>query len=115
MKPHYNVLVVGGGTGGIMTAAQLRRKDKKLSIAIIEPNTTHFYQPAWTLVGAGTFNFTDTKKDENIAPAKSKLSKEMKDKLNEALEEIEQIGIKNKYSSLLFALKTNTFSIVLLF
>lgn len=70
MKPHYNVLVVGGGTGGIMTAAQLRRKNKKLSIAIVEPNTTHFYQPAWTLVGAGTFNFTDTKKDEKkLIPA----------------------------------------------
>ncbi len=64
MKSHYNVLVVGGGTGGIMTAAQLRRKNKKLSIAIIEPNTTHYYQPAWTLVGAGTFKFADTKKDE---------------------------------------------------
>jgi sulfide:quinone oxidoreductase len=64
MKPHYNVLVVGGGTGGIMTAAQLRRKDKKLSIAIVEPNTSHFYQPAWTLVGAGAFKFADTKRDE---------------------------------------------------
>lgn len=64
MGKHYNVLVIGGGTGGIMTAAQLRRKNKKLSIAIIEPNTTHFYQPAWTLVGAGVFKFADTKKDE---------------------------------------------------
>jgi sulfide:quinone oxidoreductase len=64
MKSHYNVLVVGGGTGGIMTAAQLRRKNKNLKIAIVEPNTTHYYQPAWTLVGAGAFNFNDTKKDE---------------------------------------------------
>jgi len=56
--------VVGGGTGGIMTAAQLRRKNKNLKIAIVEPNTTHYYQPAWTLVGAGAFNFNDTKKDE---------------------------------------------------
>lgn len=47
-----------------MTAAQLRRKNKNLKIAIVEPNTTHYYQPAWTLVGAGAFNFNDTKKDE---------------------------------------------------
>lgn len=64
MNTHYNVLVVGGGTGGIMTAAQLRRKKKNLSIAIVEPSTTHFYQPAWTLVGAGVFKFLNTKRDE---------------------------------------------------
>lgn len=64
MNTRYQVLIIGGGTGGIMTAAQLRRKDKNLSIAIIEPNTTHYYQPAWTLVGAGAFSFEDTKKDE---------------------------------------------------
>lgn len=64
MSTHYQILIIGGGTGGIMTAAQLRRKNKQLNIAIIEPNTTHYYQPAWTLVGAGSFRFEDTKKDE---------------------------------------------------
>jgi sulfide:quinone oxidoreductase len=64
MSKHFNVLVIGGGTGGIMTAAQLRRKNKKLSVAIVEPSTAHYYQPAWTLVGAGAFNFNDTKKEE---------------------------------------------------
>ena len=65
MKSHYSVLIIGGGTGGIMTAAQLRRKDKNISVAIIEPRDNHYYQPAWTLVGAGTFNFKSTRKDES--------------------------------------------------
>jgi sulfide:quinone oxidoreductase len=64
MSTHYNVLVIGGGAGGIMTAAQLRRKDKKLSIALIEPSDKHYYLPAWTLVGAGAFKYSATIKDE---------------------------------------------------
>lgn len=64
MNTRYQVVIVGGGTGGIMTAAQLRRKDKNLSIALIEPSTSHYYQPAWTLVGAGTYKFKNTKKEE---------------------------------------------------
>ncbi len=64
MKSHYSVLIIGGGTGGIMTAAQLKRKDKNITVAIIEPSDTHYYQPAWTLVGAGTFNFNATRKKE---------------------------------------------------
>ncbi|MFZ9661958.1 MAG: NAD(P)/FAD-dependent oxidoreductase, partial [Chitinophagaceae bacterium] len=58
------VLIIGGGTGGIMTAAQLKRKNRKLSIAIIEPSAYHWYLPAWTLVGAGVFNFKSTRRDE---------------------------------------------------
>jgi sulfide:quinone oxidoreductase len=27
-------------------------------------STAHYYQPAWTLVGAGAFDFNDTKKEE---------------------------------------------------
>lgn len=64
MKNQFNIVIIGGGTGGIMTAAQLKRKNKNLSIAILEPRTDHYYQPAWTLVGAGTFNFASTRRDE---------------------------------------------------
>ncbi len=60
----YDVLIVGGGTGGIMTAAQLRNKNKKLKIGLIEPNKDHWYQPAWTLVGADTYDMESTRRDE---------------------------------------------------
>lgn len=62
MKTYYQILIIGGGTGGIMVAAQLLKKDKNLDIAIIEPANTHYYQPAWTLVGAGTYDYDKTAK-----------------------------------------------------
>ena len=62
MKSHYQVLVIGGGTAGIMTAAQLIRKNNSLEIGIVEPSETHYYQPAWTLVGAGTYDYKKTSK-----------------------------------------------------
>lgn len=60
MKKHHQILIIGGGTAGIMTAAQLLKKNRSLDIAIIEPADTHYYQPAWTLVGAGTYSFSKT-------------------------------------------------------
>ena len=62
MKSNYSVVIIGGGTAGIMSAAQLLKKNANLSVAIIDPAETHYYQPAWTLVGAGTYNFEDTAK-----------------------------------------------------
>lgn len=62
MKKHYEILIIGGGTAGIMTAAQLLRQKKSKNIAIIEPADTHYYQPAWTLVGAGTYSLEKTAK-----------------------------------------------------
>ncbi|MHA7831965.1 MAG: NAD(P)/FAD-dependent oxidoreductase [Flagellimonas sp.] len=62
MKSHYQILIIGGGTAGIMTAGQLLKKNKKLDIAILEPAETHYYQPAWTLVGAGAYDFDKTAK-----------------------------------------------------
>ena len=60
MSRHHKVLIIGGGTGGIMVAAQLLNKDKSLDIGLIEPAETHYYQAAWTLVGAGTYNYDKT-------------------------------------------------------
>lgn len=50
-----DVLIVGGGAAGAAAAASLRRRNKRLDIAILEPSETHYYQPAWTLVGGGAF------------------------------------------------------------
>ena len=46
MESHFEILVIGGGTGGIMTAAKLLQEDKSLKVGIVEPADTHYYQPA---------------------------------------------------------------------
>ena len=77
METHHNILIIGGGTAGIMVAAQLLNKDRTLDIGLIEPSEEHYYQPAWTLVGAGTFNYKDTvRKEKRYMPKGVKWYKE---------------------------------------
>jgi sulfide:quinone oxidoreductase len=52
---HYSIVIVGGGTAGISVAARLARHLPAGSIALVEPSDKHYYQPIWTLVGAGVF------------------------------------------------------------
>ncbi len=53
--PSHDVVIVGGGAGGLAAAASLLRRRPGLDIAVIEPSDRHYYQPGWTLVGAGVF------------------------------------------------------------
>lgn len=57
---NVGILVVGGGSAGITTAARIlllegSRLKKQFPLAILEPAETHYYQPFWTLVGAGVY------------------------------------------------------------
>ena len=62
---HHEIVIVGGGTGGITVAAQLLKGwGPKPDVAILEPSENHYYQPAWTLVGAGTFDLRKTVRPE---------------------------------------------------
>lgn len=61
----FQIVIVGGGSAGISVAARLSRAlGRSANIAIIEPSSDHYYQPAWTLVGAGTFRKEATRRDE---------------------------------------------------
>ncbi len=57
---HHQVVIVGGGTAGITVAARLRRARRGLDVAVIEPSDRHYYQPLWTLVGAGDVDMAST-------------------------------------------------------
>ncbi len=63
--PAKKIMIVGGGNAGLSVAAQLVKKDKQLQISIIDPSGKHYYQPAWTLVGAGIFEINKTVKNQS--------------------------------------------------
>ena len=67
---HHQILIVGGGAAGITIAAQLKRARPELDVAILEPSADHYYQPGWTLVGAGVFSLEQTRRREaDLIPA----------------------------------------------
>ncbi len=58
----HQIVIVGGGAAGIATAASLLKRDNSLDIAIIDPAEEHYYQPGWTMVGAGVFTPEQTRR-----------------------------------------------------
>jgi len=58
----YDVVIVGGGAGGVSVASSLQSRKSSLSIAIIDPADIHYYQPGWTMVGGGVFEASQTAK-----------------------------------------------------
>ncbi|CAH0723150.1 unnamed protein product, partial [Brenthis ino] len=67
------LLVVGGGSAGCTMAAKFARKLKKDSVVVLEPSSDHYYQPLWTLVGAGVTPVSATRRDaRGVLPSSAK-------------------------------------------
>jgi sulfide:quinone oxidoreductase len=56
------LVIIGGGTGGIMLSSRLMKIKAPVEVTLIEPADTHWYHPAWTLVGAGAYDIKKTAK-----------------------------------------------------
>lgn len=63
-KADPRIVIVGGGSAGITVAARLRKALPAANVTVIEPASKHYYQPLWTLVGAGVVAKQETERDE---------------------------------------------------
>ena len=61
---HHEILIVGGGTAGLSVGALLRNEENPPEVTIIDPSRKHYYQPIWTLVGAGVFTKDISEREE---------------------------------------------------
>lgn len=62
----YPVVVLGGGVGGIAVLQSLREMGLAADIALIEPSTTHYDQPAWMRVGTEGIQKERTRSPERL-------------------------------------------------
>ncbi|WOD18568.1 TIGR01244 family sulfur transferase [Paraburkholderia kirstenboschensis] len=59
----HDIVIIGAGAAGVAAASSLLARDRNLDIAIIDPAGVHYYQPGWTMVGAGVFDPETTARD----------------------------------------------------
>ncbi|XP_026324905.1 uncharacterized protein LOC113233892 [Hyposmocoma kahamanoa] len=122
------LLVLGGGSGGCTIAAKFSRNSKVHSLIILEPSCHHYYQPLWTLVGAGVKKIEATRRNMksvlpsgplwlkdsavSIDPVNCKVTTALDDIINyEYL--VVAVGLKNDYEKipgLLHALENSNVS-----
>lgn len=60
----HQIVIVGGGAGGLSVASTMLKNRSDLDIAVVEPSEHHYYQPAWTLVGGGAYDVKATQRTE---------------------------------------------------
>ncbi len=69
----HEIVIVGGGSAGIATAASMLKRLPSLDIAVVEPSAVHYYQPGWTMVGAGIFEAPATRRPtSSVMPRQAK-------------------------------------------
>lgn len=64
MKNHYKLVILGGGMGGIPMAARMVKHLGQGNVAVIDSAQKHYYQPLWTIAGAGLLDKKITEKNQ---------------------------------------------------
>ncbi|XP_077975602.1 sulfide:quinone oxidoreductase, mitochondrial-like [Styela clava] len=83
LNSSYEIVIAGGGSGGISVGARLSNALGSGKVAIIEPSDDHYYQPIWTLVGAGVKPMSSSRKAmKDVIPSKATWIKDSVAKLN---------------------------------
>ncbi len=80
MTQHHTLLIVGGGAAGVSVANNMRRMNKDIDIAVIEPSEKHYYQAAFTIIGGGESTLAaHTRKEADLFGKNIKWIKEFAD------------------------------------
>ena len=58
-----NIVVVGGGAGGIMAVVRLSKAASNAKITLIAPNEVHLYQPGQVFMAAGLYDERDIQRN----------------------------------------------------
>ena len=76
MSNRHRIVIVGGGSAGISVASRLLHAGER-DVAVIDPAEVHYYQPLWTLVGAGLAQMSETVRPElSVMPKGAKWIKD---------------------------------------
>jgi NADPH-dependent 2,4-dienoyl-CoA reductase/sulfur reductase-like enzyme len=112
-KIHHRIVIVGGGTAGLTIAAQIQNlgHSQARDVAILDPASTHHYQPGWTLVGTGLKPLSDTSRPlTDLIPSKVAhypLSAASFDPANNSIETKEGTRVTYDYLVVAPGLETN--------
>ena len=63
-RTHSEVLIIGAGAAGISVAARLLQAPNPPEVTLLDPATKHYYQPLWTLVGAGVMPREESEREQ---------------------------------------------------
>jgi sulfide:quinone oxidoreductase len=100
-----SIIIIGGGTAGLSAAAQIQKKIKNVSVTLFEPSEHHYYQPLYTLVGAGADKKEKTKRltKDYIAPGVNWIKKKIASFEPESNQITDESGEQHNYDFLIVA------------
>ncbi|KAI8999403.1 flavo-binding protein, variant [Gaertneriomyces semiglobifer] len=89
----YKVVVIGAGAGGLSVASQLARHplfENKKDILLVDPASTHYYQPLWTFVGGGIKSFDESQRPlSSLIPSQADWLKERVAKIDPTAKKVQ--------------------------